>query len=37
VLWMGADGGVGLSSGDTIDVTISGLGTLSNPVTEEEP
>jgi 2-keto-4-pentenoate hydratase/2-oxohepta-3-ene-1,7-dioic acid hydratase in catechol pathway len=35
VLWMGADGGVGLAPGDTIDVTISGLGTLSNPVTEE--
>jgi 2-keto-4-pentenoate hydratase/2-oxohepta-3-ene-1,7-dioic acid hydratase in catechol pathway len=36
VLWMGADGGVGLEPGDTVDVTISGLGTLSNPVTEEE-
>ena len=35
VLWMGADGGVGLEPGDTVDVTISGLGTLSNPVTEE--
>jgi 2-keto-4-pentenoate hydratase/2-oxohepta-3-ene-1,7-dioic acid hydratase in catechol pathway len=36
VLWMGADGGVGLEPGDTVGVTISGLGTLSNPVTEEE-
>ena len=35
VLWMGADGGVSLAPGDTIDVTISGLGTLSTPITEE--
>jgi 2-keto-4-pentenoate hydratase/2-oxohepta-3-ene-1,7-dioic acid hydratase in catechol pathway len=37
VLWMGADGGVGMGPGDVVSVVISGLGTLSNPVAEERP
>lgn len=35
VLWMGADGGVGMAPGDVVEVTISGLGTLRNAVEKE--
>lgn len=35
VLWMGADSTVQLIPGSTVDVEISGIGTLSNPVIEE--
>lgn len=36
VLWMGAEGGVGMAPGDVVEVTISGLGTLRNPVEKEQ-
>lgn len=36
VLWMGADGGVAITPGDVVEVTISGLGTLRNPVEKEQ-
>jgi 2-keto-4-pentenoate hydratase/2-oxohepta-3-ene-1,7-dioic acid hydratase in catechol pathway len=32
VLWMGADSACRLTPGDTVDVEISGIGVLSNPV-----
>ena len=32
VLWMGADSNCRIAPGDTVDVDISGIGTLSNPV-----
>lgn len=37
VLWMGADGSVEMRPGTTIAITITGIGTLSNPVTQEPP
>ncbi|MER5599043.1 fumarylacetoacetate hydrolase family protein [Streptomyces sp. NPDC002265] len=36
VLWMGAESTCGLAPGDTVEVEISGIGTLSNPVQLEE-
>ncbi|MDN3359076.1 fumarylacetoacetate hydrolase family protein [Actinomadura sp. DC4] len=36
VLWMGADGAVGMEPGDVVSVVISGLGTLRNPVKEQK-
>ncbi|MEU4557657.1 fumarylacetoacetate hydrolase family protein [Actinoplanes sp. NPDC023936] len=35
VLWMGADSTVQLEPGTTVDIEISGIGALSNPVLEE--
>ncbi|GLZ06122.1 2-keto-4-pentenoate hydratase [Actinomadura sp. NBRC 104412] len=35
VLWMGADATVQLEPGSTVDIEISGIGTLSNPVLSE--
>jgi 2-keto-4-pentenoate hydratase/2-oxohepta-3-ene-1,7-dioic acid hydratase in catechol pathway len=35
VLWMGTDAGVEMKPGDTIGITISGIGTLANPVVAE--
>nr|WP_221322100.1 fumarylacetoacetate hydrolase family protein [Actinoplanes sp. L3-i22] len=35
VLWMGADSNVQLEPGRTVEIEISGIGTLSNPVLEE--
>jgi 2-keto-4-pentenoate hydratase/2-oxohepta-3-ene-1,7-dioic acid hydratase in catechol pathway len=35
VLWMGADGTCRLEPGDVVDIEISGIGVLSNPVTAE--
>jgi 2-keto-4-pentenoate hydratase/2-oxohepta-3-ene-1,7-dioic acid hydratase in catechol pathway len=32
VLWMGAQGAVAIDGGDTVDIAISEIGTLSNPV-----
>lgn len=37
VVWMGTDGVVAMAPGDTVDITISGIGTLSNPVRAEMP
>jgi 2-keto-4-pentenoate hydratase/2-oxohepta-3-ene-1,7-dioic acid hydratase in catechol pathway len=37
VLWMGADATVAMNVGDTLSVSISGIGVLSNPVVQEEP
>jgi 2-keto-4-pentenoate hydratase/2-oxohepta-3-ene-1,7-dioic acid hydratase in catechol pathway len=37
VLWMGTDGVVGMEAGDRVDITISGLGTLTNPVQAAAP
>ncbi len=37
VLWMGADGTCQLEPGDVVDVEISGIGVLSNPVHAETP
>ncbi|MEU4892743.1 fumarylacetoacetate hydrolase family protein [Streptomyces sp. NPDC044780] len=37
VLWMGAESTCRLEPGDTVDVEISGIGVLSNPVRLEEP
>jgi 2-keto-4-pentenoate hydratase/2-oxohepta-3-ene-1,7-dioic acid hydratase in catechol pathway len=37
VLWMGAESTCGIAPGDTVDVEISGIGVLSNPVHEERP
>lgn len=37
VLWMGADGSVEMQVGDTVEVSISGIGTLRNRVVAEEP
>ncbi|MEV0616383.1 fumarylacetoacetate hydrolase family protein [Nonomuraea sp. NPDC050404] len=36
VLWMGADGTCQLEPGDVVDIEISGIGVLSNPVHAEE-
>jgi 2-keto-4-pentenoate hydratase/2-oxohepta-3-ene-1,7-dioic acid hydratase in catechol pathway len=36
VLWMGADSTVQLEPGSTVDVEITGIGVLSNPVLEEK-
>lgn len=36
VLWMGTDTTAELVPGDTVEVSISGIGTLSNPVVDEE-
>ncbi|MCX4090790.1 fumarylacetoacetate hydrolase family protein [Nocardia sp. alder85J] len=36
VLWMGADGTCALTPGDTVDVEVSGIGVLSNPIVAEE-
>jgi 2-keto-4-pentenoate hydratase/2-oxohepta-3-ene-1,7-dioic acid hydratase in catechol pathway len=35
VLWMGADGTCGLTPGTVVDIEISGIGVLSNPVVAE--
>lgn len=35
VLWMGADGNTPMDAGDTIEIEISGIGTLTNPVVGE--
>lgn len=32
VVWMGANGTVGINVGDTVEIEISGIGTLTNPV-----
>ncbi|GAA1688369.1 fumarylacetoacetate hydrolase family protein [Glycomyces endophyticus] len=37
VLWMGADGTCEITAGDTVEVAISGIGALENPVVEDEP
>ncbi|MFI0235009.1 fumarylacetoacetate hydrolase family protein [Streptomyces sp. NPDC016845] len=37
VLWMGAESVCGLAPGDTVDVGITGIGVLSNPVIQAEP
>jgi len=37
VLWMGADGTLPIAPGDTVEITISGIGTLRNSVVLEEP
>ena len=36
VLWMGAQGASGIAVGDTVDITISGIGTLSNRVVGDD-
>jgi 2-keto-4-pentenoate hydratase/2-oxohepta-3-ene-1,7-dioic acid hydratase in catechol pathway len=36
VLWMGTDGVVAMETGTTLGVAISGIGTLSNPIVQEE-
>ena len=36
VLWMGTDAVVALETGTTVSVAISGIGTLSNPIVQEE-
>jgi 2-keto-4-pentenoate hydratase/2-oxohepta-3-ene-1,7-dioic acid hydratase in catechol pathway len=36
VLWMGADSSVPLAPGSTVDIEITGIGVLSNPVVEEK-
>ncbi len=35
VLWMGADGSVEMQVGDTVEISISGIGTLRNRVVAE--
>ncbi|WP_083418014.1 fumarylacetoacetate hydrolase family protein [Pseudofrankia sp. BMG5.36] len=37
VLWMGTDAVVDMKPGTTLSVTVTGIGTLSNPVEQEEP
>jgi 2-keto-4-pentenoate hydratase/2-oxohepta-3-ene-1,7-dioic acid hydratase in catechol pathway len=37
VLWMGADGTLPIAPGDTVEINISGIGTLRNSVALEEP
>ena len=37
VLWMGTDGVVGMAPGDRVDIHVTGLGTLTNPVHTEAP
>ena len=37
VLWMGADGSVEMQTGDTVEVSITGIGTLRNRVVAEDP
>lgn len=37
VLWMGAESTCQLSVGDTVEIDITGIGTLSNPVVAAEP
>jgi 2-keto-4-pentenoate hydratase/2-oxohepta-3-ene-1,7-dioic acid hydratase in catechol pathway len=34
VLWMGADGATGIDVGDTVDIEITGIGNLTNPVSQ---
>ena len=37
IVWMGTDGATqNMTVGDTVDVEISGIGTLSNPIIAEE-
>jgi 2-keto-4-pentenoate hydratase/2-oxohepta-3-ene-1,7-dioic acid hydratase in catechol pathway len=36
VLWMGADSTCRIAAGDVVDVEITGIGTLSNPVIQED-
>jgi 2-keto-4-pentenoate hydratase/2-oxohepta-3-ene-1,7-dioic acid hydratase in catechol pathway len=36
VVWMGTDGPAAIVPGQVVEITIGGLGTLSNPVTEEK-
>ena len=35
VVWLGTDGPAAMVSGQVVEITIDGLGTLANPVTEE--
>jgi 2-keto-4-pentenoate hydratase/2-oxohepta-3-ene-1,7-dioic acid hydratase in catechol pathway len=35
VIWLGTDGPAAVVPGQTVDITIDGLGTLANPVTDE--
>ena len=37
VLWMGADGTLPIGPGDTVEINISGIGTLRNSVVLETP
>jgi 2-keto-4-pentenoate hydratase/2-oxohepta-3-ene-1,7-dioic acid hydratase in catechol pathway len=37
VLWLGADGSVEMQVGDTVEISISGIGTLRNRVVAENP
>ncbi len=37
VLWMGADGTLPIAPGDTVEINISGIGTLRNSVVLEPP
>ena len=37
VLWMGADGTCRLEPGDTVEIEVSGIGVLANPVRAEAP
>lgn len=37
VLWMGADGTLPIAPGDTVEITISGIGTLRNSVVRSAP
>jgi 2-keto-4-pentenoate hydratase/2-oxohepta-3-ene-1,7-dioic acid hydratase in catechol pathway len=37
VLWMGTDGAVQMAPGDVVDIHVTGLGTLTNPVQAENP
>ena len=36
VIWMGSDGNVEMAPGDTIEIEITGIGTLRNRVVEED-
>jgi len=35
VVWLGTDGPAAIVPGQVVEITIDGLGTLANPVTEE--
>ena len=37
VVWLGTDGPAAIVPGQVVEITIDGLGTLANPVTEETP
>jgi 2-keto-4-pentenoate hydratase/2-oxohepta-3-ene-1,7-dioic acid hydratase in catechol pathway len=36
VVWMGTDEAAAIAPGQLVEITIDGLGTLANPVTQEE-